>query len=276
MQRFVYITVRKKSSDLQKLFADLYQQNGYQAEISAGQHLRSPSLKPTRADCRHGEFFRDFWQAVYGERKGVRGGRRRGEMRGTTVCTAAGRWVRSVSTVRELDRASGPLVGPVPTRLCTYTDRHKRVRERAAASVHRHVSRMHFVRARARDRARVCSTRALARALRECACASDTLPVSQCVRQERCIALRCCVKASENTRSLGLFARLVPSFSRCRALRGPLFSPVEPLRHGSRSLFSVSVTPPKGPLPRASIPRSSCERSCTSTASPLPRKRSLR
>lgn len=138
--------------------------------------------------------------------------------------TAAGRWVRSVSTVRELDRASGPLVGPVPTRLCTYTDRHRR----AAASCIRAPTRPSSAlcagaRARARAAGPVCAcgARALARALRECACASDTLPVSQCVRQERCIALRRCVKASENTRSLGLFARLVPSFSRRRALRGP-------------------------------------------------------
>lgn len=174
---------------------------------------------------------------------------------GTMVCTAAGRWVRSVSTVRELDRASGPLVGPVPTRLCTYTGTYAK---RAAASVHPCTDTS--LECTLCARACTCSTRALARALREYACASDTLPVSQCVRQERCIALRRCVKASENTRSLGLFARLVPSFSRRRALRGPLSSPVEPLRHGSRSLFSISVTPPKGPLPRASVPRSSRRR----------------
>lgn len=185
------------------------------------QHLRSPSSKPTRADCRHGEFFRDFWQAVYGERKGVRGGRRHRGMRGTTVCTAAGRWVRSVSTVRELDRASGPLVGPMPTRLCTYTDRHKRA---AASCIRAQTPSLECTlcgRARATGPVCACSTRALARALRECACASDTLPVSQCVRQERCIALRRCVKASENTCSLGLFTRLVPSFSRRHTLRGP-------------------------------------------------------
>lgn len=210
---------------------------------------------------------------MYGERKGVRGGRRCGGMRGTTVCTAAGRWVRSVSTVRELDRASGPLVGPVPTRLCTYIARHRRVRERAAAIVHPCTDTSLECTLCDRACVYVCNTRALARALRECACANDTLPVSQCVRQERCIALRRCVKASENTRSLGLFTRLVPSFSRRRALRGPLSSPVKPLRHGSRSLFSISVTPPKGPLPRASEPRSSRRRSCTSTASLLPREK---
>jgi len=141
---------RKRVS--QKPPADLRQQDGQRARISAGEistcarHRR----KPARADCRHGEFFRDFWQAVYGERKGdprgqaerrdEEGGGRAGGRAGTMVCTAVGRWVRSVSTVRELDRASGPLVGPVPTRLHTYARVHAHARMRTRASVQLHRS----------------------------------------------------------------------------------------------------------------------------------------
>lgn len=211
--------------------------------------------------------------------KGVRGDREgRGGARGTTpVCTAAGRWVRSVSTVRELDRASGPLVGPVPTRLCTQTqiDTHIHIR-RASVQLHRSCTDTDASELPLAPHLSLslspsfeCTLGASAYACaRECACTRvcDTLPVSQCVRQERCIALRRCVKASENTRSLGLFARLSfpPSLSLlplCSS--GPsLLARQAPLPRGSRSLFSVSVTPPKGPplsrlrppfLPRASL-----------------------
>lgn len=219
---------------------------------------------------------------MYGERKGVRGGRRCGGVRGAMVCTAAGRWVRSVSTVRELDRASGPLVGPVPTRLCTHTHAHTHTETRTRARsciVHPRTdtSLECTLCERDRVRVRVCSTRALARALREYACASDTLPVSQCVRQERCIALRRCVKASENTRSLGLLARLAPSFSRRRALRGP---PPSPRRAPSPRLafpfLHFSHSAERSPPSCLRTPVSSRGRSCTSTASSLPRERRLR
>lgn len=218
------------------------------------QHLRSPSSKPTRADCRHGEFFRDFWQAVYGERKGVRGGRRRRGMRGTTVCTAAGRWVRSVSTVRELDRASGPLVGPVPTRLCTYTDRHRR----AAASCIRAQTRpsnalcagararpgpcVRVVRARSRVPCVSVRARATRSRFRSVFARRGASPSVAASRPAKILARSVCSLASF---SLSLAAAL---------FGGPLSSPVEPLRHGSRSLFSVSVTPPKGSLPHAPVP----------------------
>lgn len=110
-------------------------------------------------------------------------------------------------------------------------------------------------RARATGPVCACSTRALARALRECACASDTLPVSQCVRQERCIALRRCVKASENTRSLGLFARLVLSFSRRRALRGPsLFARRAPSPRLAFPFLRFSHSAERSPPSRPRIP----------------------
>lgn len=92
---------------------------------------------------------------------------------------------------------------------------------------------------------------------RECAC--DTLPVSQCVRQERCIALRRCVKASENTRSLGSLARLSLFLSASAVLfGGPPFSPVVPPRHAARVPFSpfqsLRRKVPSPPfLPRASL-----------------------
>jgi len=217
-----------------------------------GSHLRSPSSERFLPP--------DFWQAVYSERKGGPRGAS-GAEGDDGVCTAAGRWVRSVSTVRELDRASGPLVGPVPTRLCTHTQIHRylHIHERAAASSMRVASL-----SRCTSVERAPSARARARA-RECAC--DTLPVSQCVRQERCIALRRCVKASENTRSLGSFARLSLFLSLSLSLLPPCSSGALPLARrapssrGSRSLFSVSVTPPKGPL-SAFLPRASLHFDC--------------
>lgn len=179
------------------------------------------------------------------------------------MCTAAGRWVRSVSTVRELDRASGPLVVGRCRHACSpthvhvhasaqlhrpHTDTSALARSRCTWLTREPLLSAHLVsakgpncvRAYTRARTRVC----------ECACASDTLPVSQCVRQERCIALRRCVKASENTRSLGLFARLAPSFS------APLFSLSFPLFLS----FSLSLS--------IALPRSSARSSSRPTAPP--------
>lgn len=97
------------------------------------------------------------------------------------------------------------------------------------------------VKRRARARARVCAS------------ARDGLPVSQCVRQERCIALRRCVKASENARLLArsrshstlrsssVFHSVFVAFD--RVPRSPLSLSLPPLSPAERR-----KPPPSSPL----------------------------
>lgn len=261
--------MREKSSGLRKLLADLQQQNGHQAEISGSEastcvlHLVGEATRARTVGNSRRILPWLLAGSVRWEERGSEGADGAEGRGGRRWCTAAGRWVRSVSTVRELDRASGPLiVGPMPTRLCAYTDsqRHKYARERAAASCIR--AQRHHTSLASNALCECASERARARArtLRECAWASDTLPVSQCVRQERCIALRRCVKASENTRSLSLFARLVPSFSRRRAA-------------SRRALFGALSPRPSSPFAMARVPFSpfqSLRRKVPSLAPPYP------
>lgn len=87
------------------------------------------------------------------------------------------------------------------------------------------------VKRRARARARVCAS------------ARDGLPVSQCVRQERCIALRRCVKASENAR---LLARSRVPLHAPFQLRLPLR--LRRVRFPFRSPLSLPLSPSLPPL----------------------------
>jgi len=167
--------------------------------------------------------------------KGVRGGRRSGETRGTMVCTAVGRWVRSVSTVRELDRASGPLVGPVPTRLHTHTHTHTHTQARARVQLHRSCTDSELPRA----------------ALRFCANALRAIARSRAQRAHAC--LRDCVRArATRSRFRSVFARRGAS---------PSVAASRPAKILARSVCSLASFP----LP----PRAA--RSSEGPASPLAR-----
>lgn len=167
--------------------------------------------------------------------------------------------------------ADTPVHTHIHARTDTQIDAHTRAHNKRACSCigesplarAASLSRMHSRALRARTRVCVC------------ACASDTLPVSQCVRQAR----RGASPSVAASRPAKILARSVCplaslsfplSLSFRRALRGPLFSPplvVPPRPSGSRSLFSVSVTPPKGPPPSLSLrpsflPRASLHFDC--------------
>lgn len=210
------------------------------------------------------------------------------------MCTAAGRWVRSVSTVRELDRASGPLVVGRCRHACSLTHIHMH----ASAQLHRRVQTLarsralhlaayepllnaHLVRAKgaqlcacARERVsasvRARATRSRFRSVFARRGASPSVAAS---RPAKILARSVCSLASSPL-SLFLSLFLFIPFYHTAALFGPLTpSPNEPLRLGLRSLFSVSVTPPKGPLPRVPfLPRAILHFDCIA----LLRERRLR
>lgn len=200
-----------------------------------------------------------------------------------------------------------PRCGPVPTRLFTYT--RTRARERAAASsAYRHErtralalhladkraspERAHLVsakgpncvRAYTRARGRVSASvraRATRSRFRSVFARRGASPSVAASRPAKILARSVCSLASPplslllSSPSLFLFfsLSLYLFLSRCRALRPAHPLAQQPLRLGSRSLFSVSVTPPKGPLPRVPfLLRAILHFDCIA----LPRERRLR
>jgi len=261
---------RKRVS--QKPPADLRQQDGQRARISAGEistcarHRR----KPARADCRHGEFFRDFWQAVYGERKGdPRGQAERRDEEGGAGRRAGGddgvHRRRSLGEV-SVDRSR---VGPglrsprwagadtpahVHARTCARA--HAHARERTAASL------MHRHRAAARC---IALLHECAPCNRAHACPRDCVRARATRSRFRSVfARRGASPSVAASRPAKILARSVCSLASfplppraARSSEGPAspLAPPLPLRLGSRSLFSVSVTHrQKVPLPRVPPP----------------------
>jgi len=221
--------------------------------------------------------------------KGIRGGRRSGETRGTMVCTAVGRWVRSVSTVRELDRASGPLVGPVPTRLHTYAHvyahAHAHARERTAASLmHRHraaarcIALLHECapcnRSLARERAHACPrdcvrVRATRSRFRSVFARRGASPSVAASRPAKILARSVCSLASFPLPPRAARSSEGPASPLARRAPSPrLAFPFLRFSHSAkRSPYLVFPSPTRPP-------GSSRGRSCTWTASLLPREES--
>lgn len=203
-----------------------------------------------------------------------------------------------------------PRCGPVPTRLFTYT--RTRARERAAASsAYRHertrALALHLADKRASpERAHLVSAKGpnCVRAYTRARARADAC-LRVCVRERHAPGFAVCspgevhrppsLRQGQRKYSLARFVRsprplflcsslpplflsfslfLFISFYRvCRALRPAHPLAQQPLRLGSRSLFSVSVTPPKGPLPRVPfLLRAILHFDCIA----LPRERRLR
>lgn len=186
------------------------------------------------------------------------------------------RWVRSVSTVRELDRASGPLVGPMPARLYTYTDANRR----AAASFAYTTNASELPRvASPRLSSLECTPceRARARVLRECAWLLATRsrfrsvfarrgasPSVAASRPAKILARSVCSFASFPLslapRSSGAPVLPLSTASRPFATARVPFSPFQSLRRKVPSRASPRPVPPTGGDPALRLHRRYCGR----------------